>query len=56
LINDRRFRDHPMLLETPKEDGPRNMDAVNLRTLRRLVQSSGTARSRAVRAVRCAPQ
>jgi deoxyribonuclease-4 len=53
LINDRRFRNHPMLLETPKEDGPRNMDAVNLRTLRRLVQSSGTARSRAVR---CAPQ
>ncbi|HEV3079490.1 MAG TPA: deoxyribonuclease IV [Gemmataceae bacterium] len=37
LINDRRFRRHPMLLETPKEDGRRDMDRINLRTLRRQV-------------------
>jgi deoxyribonuclease IV len=37
LLNDRRFRRHPMLLETPKEDGTRDMDAVNLKTLRGLV-------------------
>jgi deoxyribonuclease IV len=37
LINDRRFRRHPMLLETPKEDGRRDMDRINLQTLRRQV-------------------
>jgi deoxyribonuclease-4 len=37
LINDRRFRRHPMLLETPKEDGRRDMDRINLRTLRQQV-------------------
>lgn len=39
LVNDPRFRNKPMVLETPKEspDG-RDMDAVNLRTLRRLVR------------------
>jgi deoxyribonuclease IV len=38
LVNDRRFRDRPMILETPKEEGERqNMDAVNLRALRRLL-------------------
>lgn len=39
LVNDPRFRNKPMVLETPKE-GPdgRDMDAVNLRTLRRLVR------------------
>ena len=37
LINDRRFRRHPMLLETPKEGGRRDMDRINLRTLRRQV-------------------
>ena len=38
LINDRRFRNRPMVLETPKEslDGA-DMDAINLKTLRRLV-------------------
>jgi deoxyribonuclease-4 len=38
LVNDPRFRDHPMILETPKEgpDGA-DMDAVNLRTLRDLM-------------------
>src|SRR5262249_3496588 len=38
LVNDRRFRKHLMILETPKEgadDG--EMDAVNLETLRKLV-------------------
>ncbi len=40
LVNDRRFRDRPMILETPKEataDG--DMDAVNLGVLRGLVQN-----------------
>ena len=44
LVNDRRFRGLPMLLETPKTDGrgPRvvavdPLDARNLRTLRRLI-------------------
>src|SRR5207248_1588895 len=38
LVNDPRFRDHPMILETPKE-GPNDedMDPINLGTLRRLV-------------------
>ncbi len=35
LVNDRRFRDRPMVLETPKEN---DMDAVNLKTLRDLEQ------------------
>ncbi len=39
LTNDRRFRDHPMILETPKEEGDEdNMDAVNLGVLRGLVR------------------
>ena len=38
LVNDRRFRDHPMILETPKEDGDQgDMDAVNLKVLRDLL-------------------
>jgi deoxyribonuclease-4 len=37
LVNDPRFRDHPMILETPKEEGDEeDMDAVNLATLRGL--------------------
>ena len=38
LVNDRRFRNHPMILETPKE-GPNDeaMDAINLKLLRELV-------------------
>jgi deoxyribonuclease-4 len=37
LVTDRRFADHPMILETPKEDDAgRAMDPTNLRTLRRL--------------------
>lgn len=40
LINDRRFRDRPMILETPKEDSAGgDMDAVNLGTLRGLLKS-----------------
>jgi deoxyribonuclease-4 len=39
LVNDRRFRSRPMVLETPKEEGDQgDMDAVNLRVLRRLVR------------------
>jgi deoxyribonuclease-4 len=39
LLNDRRFREHPMLLETPKgvENG-QDLDAINLVTLRSLVE------------------
>jgi deoxyribonuclease-4 len=38
LVNDRRFRNRPMILETPKEDGEENdMDAVNLAALRALL-------------------
>jgi deoxyribonuclease-4 len=38
LVNDRRFRNVPMYLETPKgmEKG-KDLDAINLRTLRRLI-------------------
>ncbi len=39
LVNDRRFRNLPMLLETPKEETEEgDMDAVNLRTLRGLLK------------------
>jgi deoxyribonuclease-4 len=38
LVNDARFAGHPMILETPKEDGDRaDMDEVNLGALRRLI-------------------
>ena len=38
LVNDRRFRNRPMILETPKEEGEESdMDAVNLATLRGLI-------------------
>jgi deoxyribonuclease-4 len=40
LVNDRRFRNRPMILETPKEDGDENdMDAVNLEVLRSLMKT-----------------
>jgi deoxyribonuclease-4 len=39
LVNDPRFRDHSMILETPKSGGAEeDMDAVNLATLRGLVE------------------
>jgi deoxyribonuclease-4 len=39
LVNDPRFADRPMLLETPKEEGDNDdMDSVNLATLRGLVE------------------
>jgi deoxyribonuclease IV len=39
LVNDRRFRGRPMVLETAKEEGEESdMDAVNLATLRGLVE------------------
>ena len=38
LVNDRRFRKHPMVLETPKEsDDGTDMDTINLNVLRGLV-------------------
>lgn len=41
LLNDPRFRDHPMVLETPKEEGDiADMDSVNLATLRGLITRS----------------
>jgi deoxyribonuclease-4 len=44
LVNDRRFRNHPMILETPKEsDDCDDMDSVNLATLRSLVATEGDA-------------
>jgi deoxyribonuclease-4 len=43
LVNDRRFRNRPMVLETAKEEGDeKDMDAVNLATLRGLVSSSSS--------------
>jgi deoxyribonuclease-4 len=39
LVNDKRFRNRPMILETPKEDADGNdMDSVNLAVLRGLVE------------------
>jgi deoxyribonuclease-4 len=37
LVNDRRFRNRPMVLETPKEGDEGDMDAVNLAALRGLL-------------------
>jgi deoxyribonuclease IV len=43
LVNDRRFRNRPMILETPKEEGEESdMDAVNLATLRGLAGEQKT--------------
>jgi deoxyribonuclease-4 len=40
LVNDPRFQKHPMILETPKEEGADDdMDSVNLGVLRGLVRS-----------------
>jgi deoxyribonuclease-4 len=42
LVNDRCFRDRPMILETPKEeDDNQDMDAVNLGVLRGLLPGDG---------------
>jgi deoxyribonuclease-4 len=42
LVNDRRFRKVPMYLETPKgEEKGKNLDEINLRTLRRLIKDEG---------------
>jgi deoxyribonuclease-4 len=50
LVNDRRFRKVPMYLETPKgQEKGRDLDAINLRTLRSLIDSpskSGSNRRR----------
>jgi deoxyribonuclease-4 len=38
LVNDKRFRKHPMILETPKEEGAEDdMDRINLQVLRELL-------------------
>ena len=48
LVSDPRFRDHPMILETPKEDDDGNeMDAVNLGVLRGFAAESAEARQAA---------
>jgi deoxyribonuclease IV len=45
LVNDPRFAERPMILETPKEDETgEEMDPVNLRTLRDLVGARGPAK------------
>ncbi|MFO0926496.1 MAG: deoxyribonuclease IV [Gemmataceae bacterium] len=41
LVNDSRFTERPMILETPKEAGEEEMDPVNLRTLRELIAVGG---------------
>jgi deoxyribonuclease-4 len=53
LVNDRRFGNRPMLLETPKE-GPdgEDMDAINLATLRGLLRPEGAGGARADRPAR----
>lgn len=46
LVNDPRFRNRPMVLETPKEDTTEgDMDHVNLGVLRGLVTNQGTVRN-----------
>jgi deoxyribonuclease-4 len=46
LVNDPRFRDRPMILETPKEEGEnKEMDVVNLGVLRGLVEGEKRART-----------
>ena len=46
LVNDLRFRDLPMILETPKGiDQGEDLDLKNLRTLRRLVRPVRSSRS-----------
>jgi deoxyribonuclease IV len=41
LVNDKRFSKVPMYLETPKgEENGKNLDSINLRTLRRLIASA----------------
>jgi deoxyribonuclease-4 len=47
LVNDSRFQDRPMLLETPKElDQGKSMDFVNLATLRGLVKKVSLRKAR----------
>jgi deoxyribonuclease-4 len=53
LVNDRRFRNVPMMLETPKTEGRRPqsidvdpLDERNLNTLRMLIASAATSRRR----------
>src|SRR2546423_4042002 len=47
LLNDARFRRVPMYLETPKgEEKGKNLDAINLRTLRRLADSPERVQSK----------
>ena len=47
LVNDPRFEDRPMILETPKEeDDHDDMDAVNLEVLRGLMTGRRAAKKR----------
>ncbi len=48
LVNDPRFEDRPMILETPKEeDDNDDMDAVNLEVLRGLMTETKPPKKRA---------
>jgi deoxyribonuclease-4 len=47
LVQDPRFAEHPMILETPKEDEQgRPMDPVNLTLLRSFLQNASPRRRR----------
>ena len=47
IVSDNRFRDRPMILETPKEDDHgKPMDPVNLRILRKLLKTGQPGESR----------
>jgi len=48
IVNDRRFKHRPMVIETPKHDQrDREMDLINLRVLRRLLPSEAVCNSKA---------
>ncbi len=46
LVNDPRFHDRPMILETPKEEDGQDMDPVNLAVLRSLVSPRASGERR----------
>jgi deoxyribonuclease-4 len=47
LVNDKRFSNVPMYLETPKgQEKGKDLDTINLQTLRRMIGKSKTAHSK----------
>jgi deoxyribonuclease-4 len=53
IVNDGRFRNHPMVIETPKYDQrDREMDPINLRVLRRLLLASRMRNAKAEKSLR----